>query len=108
MGEFTNPPLLTEAPATGQVPVFDANGDMVPTALGSLPAAAIPQAPPAEVTQTSVNVAQTAPALTSYGYTQAQATAVLAQIDALVADVAALIAENDALTTALTTAGILS
>jgi hypothetical protein len=108
MAEFTNPPLLTAAPTNGQVPVFNAAGEMVPTAIGSLPAAVIPQAPPTEVTQTSVNVVQTAPTTGAYGFTSAQAVAVLAQIDALVADVAALIVENDALTAALVTAGILS
>ena len=56
------------------------------------------------VTQTAVDVVTTAPALTSYGFTQAQAAAILTAINALVADgleakntINALVADVEAL-----------
>lgn len=111
MAEFANPALWSEAPADGQVPVYDAASDrMVPTAIASIGSPlTVPQAHPSEVTQTSVDVATTAPTNTTpYGYAgSAQAAAILTQINALVTDVAAIIVELDALQTKLTTAGIL-
>ena len=41
--------------------------------------------------QTSVAVVTTAPALSSYGFTLAQATALVTSVNALVADVAAIL-----------------
>lgn len=120
MAEYENPPLLKSAPANGQVPVFDANGLMVPTALGSLPAAAIPQthiaAGSAPAAETAVAVATTAATnITPYGYAQAQANAIVTNLNAAVADIAALVTELGALQTQvntlvseLQTAGILA
>jgi hypothetical protein len=57
---------------------------------------------------TAVNVVTTAPALTSYGYTQAQAAAVLTAINALVADNLNLREMIAGLVTDLAAAGIVT
>ena len=54
-------------------------------------------------TQTSVAVVTTTPTTSAYGYTSAQATSILTEINALVADVAALTAYIATLHTAAST-----
>jgi hypothetical protein len=110
---FRNPPVIDDsgaAPANGTVLVYDLSTDTwVATTLGSLPAAAIPQAHPTEPTQTGIAVATTGATTSSPGgyTTTAQANAIVAELNAATVDIATLITWADALQTKLTTAGIL-
>lgn len=57
---------------------------------------------------TAVDVVTTAPATGSYGYTQAQAAAVLTEVNALVADVEAIRQLLATIVTALANVGVLT
>jgi len=74
---------------------------------GSSSGLSVPQSPPSEPVQSSVDVVQTAPTTAAYGFTQAQATALLAFANAAVTDIGALVSYVDALQAKLVAAGIL-
>ena len=112
MAEFRNPPVIdttSGAPADDTILQYDLASDTWFAVTAASVGALLPQVHPSEPTQTSVDVSQTAPTNVSpYGFGQAQAVAVLAQIDALVTDVASIITWADALQAKLVTSGILT
>ena len=113
MAEFRNPPVIdttSGAPADDTILQYDLASDTWFAVSAASVGALLPQVHPSEPTQTSVDVAQTAPTQTSpWGFsTSAQGVAVLAQIDALVTDVASIITWADALQAKLVSSGILT
>lgn len=116
MAAYTNPPLLSEAPADGQTIQFDAaTGQWNPIDIADAGAITVPGTHIAPETPTSSQNATTNASAPSVGYVQAEAasTATLANAlkvsyNAAQVDVAALATKLNTLLTELQTAGILA
>jgi hypothetical protein len=118
MAEYANPPILKSAPADGQLLQYEAATDrFVPVALGSLPAAVIPQthiAPEADpsaqtgATVTTANATDlpTAEALANALKTDYNKT--ITDVGNTIASLEDLVDQFNTLLTELQTAGILS
>ncbi len=119
--EFKNPPILKSEPADGDVMQYEAATDTwKPVTLGSLPAADIPQTHIGQAGAISAEVADAVATTAStnvapFGYSQAQADDIVAELNQAISDLGTLITEVTALRagyntllTELQTAGILA
>lgn len=113
MAEFRNPPVIDEtsgAPADDTILQYDLASDTWFAVTAASVGALLPQVHPSEPTQTSDDIATTAPTqATPWGYaSSAQAADVLTTLNELVTDVGAIITWADALQAKLVSSGILT